>query len=57
MIVAEQDHMVNPEPAKRFAKELGSALVVSETPCGHMAPSCDRSLPERVRSFVSESAR
>jgi homoserine O-acetyltransferase/O-succinyltransferase len=52
VIVAEHDHMVNPEPAKRFAKELGARTIVSETLCGHMAPGCDPSLAEAVRGFL-----
>jgi homoserine O-acetyltransferase len=54
VIVAEQDHMVNPAPSKTFAKAMNANLVVLDTPCGHMAPSCEASIGTAVRKFLSE---
>jgi homoserine O-acetyltransferase len=56
VIVADQDHMVNPEPAKAFARAMGGrATTVSlDSPCGHIASGCDPSVPERVRKFLEE---
>jgi homoserine O-acetyltransferase len=41
VVVAAQDHMVNPAPAERFAKAAGAELVVLDGPCGHAAPDCE----------------
>jgi homoserine O-acetyltransferase len=42
-VVADQDHMVSPIPARAFARAMGpSAQLVSlEGPCGHFAPTCE----------------
>jgi homoserine O-acetyltransferase len=52
VIVAEHDQMVNPAPSKAFAKAMNAKLVVLDTACGHMAPSCDASLGASVRTFL-----
>lgn len=52
VVVAEHDHMVNPEPAKAFARAMGAELISLDTPCGHMAPACDETLAPRVRRFL-----
>lgn len=52
VIVAEHDHMVNPEPAKAFATAMNATLVSLESPCGHMVPGCDDSIGARVRTFL-----
>ena len=54
VIVAEQDHMVNPEPAKRFAALMNAKLFVTNTSCGHMAPGCEPLIPNEVRKFLDE---
>jgi len=42
VIVATQDHMVNPAPAVEFARLLKDAPVVELTgPCGHIATGCE----------------
>ena len=42
VIVATQDHMVNPRPAVEFARLLKDAPVVELTgPCGHIATGCE----------------
>jgi homoserine acetyltransferase len=55
VVVAEHDHMVNPGPAKVFAKAMNAKLVVLDGPCGHLAPTCDAALlAQHVRSFVEQ---
>ncbi|MDF2695203.1 MAG: Homoserine O-acetyltransferase [Labilithrix sp.] len=54
VIVAEHDHMVNPEPSKTFAKAMNASLVVLDSPCGHMVPGCDDSIGPRVRAFLDQ---
>ena len=43
VIVATQDHMVNPRPPVEFARLLGSGAPVVELtgPCGHIATGCE----------------
>ena len=56
-VVADQDHMVSPIPARAFAAAMGSAakLVALEGPCGHSAPSCESAkLESAVRAFLAE---
>jgi homoserine O-acetyltransferase len=53
IVVAEQDHMVNPLPSKKFAAAANAKLVVLDGPCGHAAPTCEsKKLIEAVRPFV-----
>jgi homoserine O-acetyltransferase/O-succinyltransferase len=56
IVVAEHDHMVNPEPSKAFAQAMGAngTFVSTDTPCGHMAPGCDDTLGPRIRKFIEE---
>jgi homoserine O-acetyltransferase len=55
VVVAEQDHMVNPGPSKRFAKAAGAKLLALDTPCGHFLPGCEQAkLAEAVRTFLAE---
>jgi homoserine O-acetyltransferase len=54
VIVAEQDHMVNPEPSKRFAALIDAKLFVTNTNCGHAAPGCEPLIPNEVRKFLDE---
>jgi homoserine O-acetyltransferase len=54
VVVAEHDHMVNPEPAKLFARAMKAELYTTDTPCGHRAPACDHGIEERVRHFLEE---
>jgi homoserine O-acetyltransferase len=43
VIVATQDHMVNPLPAMEFGKEVKAAIVELTGDCGHLAPGCETS--------------
>lgn len=55
VIVAEQDHMVNPGPAKAWAKATGSKLVNLDGPCGHLAPGCEQTkMQAAVKAFLAE---
>jgi homoserine O-acetyltransferase len=54
VIVAEHDHMVNPGPSRVFGHAMNASVVVLDSPCGHMVPSCDSSLDTRVRTFLEE---
>jgi homoserine O-acetyltransferase len=40
VIVAAEDHMVNPEPAVRFASALGAPVVELDSHCGHLSFTC-----------------
>ena len=52
VIVAEQDHMVNPGPARAFAAAMHAEVYASPAPCGHMAPGCDDDLARRAKAFL-----
>ena len=53
VVVAAQDHMVNPKPARDFATLLGAQTLVLESDCGHLAPGCESStLYPAVRDFL-----
>jgi homoserine O-acetyltransferase len=59
VVVADQDHMVEPDPAIAFAKAMGdrAQLLVLDTPCGHFAntkPCARDAIVERVRKFLVE---
>jgi homoserine O-acetyltransferase len=41
VVVATQDHMVNPKPALDFAALLGAKTIVLESDCGHKSVSCE----------------
>lgn len=41
VVVASQDHMVNPQAAIDWAEQAGFALVELTGSCGHMATSCE----------------
>jgi homoserine O-acetyltransferase len=53
VIVSPQDHMVNPEPAERFAKAIGAPVVELDTPCGHNSVGCI-SVGPIVAQFLSD---
>ena len=41
VVVAEQDHMVNPNPALAFAKQAQAQVLRLTGNCGHMATACE----------------
>ena len=44
IVVAEEDHMVNPGPALMFAQLLHAPTVVLPGECGHLAISCQKDM-------------
>jgi len=54
IIVADQDHMVTPEPAEEFAKYTGAPVYHLEGKCGHLSSSCQsRETLNQVQVFLS----
>jgi homoserine O-acetyltransferase/O-succinyltransferase len=49
IVVATQDHMVNPQAAMRFGKLLKAPVVELTGNCGHMATSCEG---DKMRAFI-----
>ena len=55
VVVAEQDHMVNPAPAEEFARATKSELLVLTGDCGHLATACEKEkLIPAVARFLAE---
>jgi len=53
VVVAAQDHMVNPKPAEDFAKAIGARVIVLESDCGHISNGCEADkLSPAVRAFL-----
>lgn len=54
IVVAAQDHMVNPGPALEFAPLIHARTLVLDSDCGHLSPGCqaDRMYPV-VREFLA----
>ena len=42
VVVAMQDHMVNPAPAEQFARATKSELLTLTGDCGHLATTCEK---------------
>ena len=55
VIVSPQDHMVNPEPAMKFAATVGAPLVKLDSPCGHLSLACI-SVGPTVAHFLADPA-
>ncbi len=51
VVVATDDHMVNPEPALRFAKSLGAQTLELCEDCGHLAFQCEM---EKVAAGIED---
>jgi homoserine O-acetyltransferase len=55
VVVASQDHVVNPEPALAFAGLARAQVVIMDNDCGHLAPECDmKRFVAAVSSFLTE---
>jgi homoserine O-acetyltransferase len=55
IVVALQDQMVNPGPAREFARANGATLVTLSGDCGHLASGCERDvLIREVRDFLGD---
>ncbi|MGD0737441.1 MAG: alpha/beta fold hydrolase [Terracidiphilus sp.] len=58
VIVAAQDHLVNPRPALDWAAAMGAPTYVSHGSCAHLIMSCDaEAVSARVRAFLAGTAR
>ena len=56
VIVAAQDHMVNPKPALDFAALIGAKTLILDSDCGHLAPGCEaEKINPAVRSFLDSN--
>ena len=55
IVVSPQDHMVNPEPAMRFAAAAGAPLTKMDSACGHLSLSCI-SVGPTVARFLADPA-
>jgi homoserine O-acetyltransferase len=51
VIISAQDHMVNPAPARAFAKLVHARVVELSGPCGHLANGCEK---DKVVQAVGE---
>ena len=53
LVVADQDHMVSPIPARAFANAMGTLAESAgrglDGPCGHIAPTCEAAKLSRLR--------
>jgi len=55
VIAAKSDHVVTPGPAIDFAQLLHAPLVVLESDCGHLAPSCEsQKVNQAVAAFLAQ---
>lgn len=55
IVVADQDHMVNPGPALTFARLIHAGTVVLPGDCGHLAFSCQKEmLYPAIARFLGE---
>ena len=52
IFISPQDHMVNPNPALRFAKAISAPVVKLDSPCGHLSFTCISTGPT-VAQFLS----
>ncbi len=58
VVVAAQDHMVNPIPALKLASAAGFDVLQLNSDCGHMSTGCEAArLSAAVASFLRENAR
>jgi len=55
IVVAKEDHMVNPELAARFARAIGAPLLTLQSDCGHRATGCESELLNaEVKRFLDQ---
>lgn len=55
VVTVQQDHMVNPLPARRFAEARGAQHLSLSTPCGHLGLSCKAdTVAATVRQFLRD---
>ena len=55
IVVSDQDHMVNPEPALDFARMLHAPVTHLDSDCGHVSFSCNSTiLIQAVAAFLKD---
>ena len=55
VVVAANDHVVTPVPAKDFAKLLGAELLVLDSDCGHQSHGCEEAaVVARTSAFLEK---
>ncbi len=55
VIVSKSDHVVTPGPAADFARLLQVNLLLLESDCGHLAPSCEsQKVNQAVADFLAQ---
>ncbi|MGA2185012.1 MAG: alpha/beta fold hydrolase [Bryobacteraceae bacterium] len=55
IVVAKQDHMVNPQPALDFAAAIHAPAIELDSDCGHLSPGCEKdTLYPLVRAFLDQ---
>lgn len=54
VIVADQDHMVNPAPSRTFAAAMNAELLELDSPCGHLVPNCDDRVAKAAKAFLED---
>jgi homoserine O-acetyltransferase/O-succinyltransferase len=56
VVVSEEDHMVNPLPAREFARATNSKLLTLTGDCGHLATVCQsQMLTQEVARFLNDN--
>ena len=56
IVVALQDEMVHPDPARELARVAKAHLVTLSGDCGHLAPGCESAIVQReVSRFLTEA--
>ncbi len=55
IVVSPEDHMVNPNPARQFAKAVGAPVVTLDSACGHQSFTCI-SVGPVVAQFLADPA-
>jgi len=55
VVVARQDHMVNPEPALAFARLIHAEVIEVAGDCGHNFAACNsEKIGPRTRRFLAQ---
>jgi homoserine O-acetyltransferase/O-succinyltransferase len=55
VVIAPEDHMVNPAPALAFAGFIGAPVITLDSNCGHLSPGCVSAGPT-VAKFLADPA-
>lgn len=55
VVLTQQDHIVNPAPARAFANAIGAPVLTLDSPCGHLSLDCV-SIGPIVSQFLANPA-